>query len=196
MLVSVVVVLVLIVVVAVDADDWLVRDLPLGTFTHVVAKLRHGGTQSKSTLVEMAIMPPHSTKTSPLFQITIDCLVSGSCCRLGSAIRFIHDHVLVATTRIASVTTIALHHLARQEPMLQIAPKNGEVGPSSTLERPIDPANVSRLDAHANLASQASLFVLVREPNAAKRNRLSNAEIRTVHSHLAHPPFVLFETIA
>jgi len=132
-------------------------------------------------------MSPHSTEARPLFDVAIDCLMASSSCRLGPAVGFVHDHVFVSTRRIPSATTITLNHFSRQEPVLQVATEDGEIGPSSAFERPVDPAKVSSLNADTHLMPHASFVALVQAPFPAERDRLADPEICTIHRHLARP---------
>ena len=88
--------------------------MPLGTFAKIVAELCESRARSKRILVEMTVVSPHLLKAAKLLDVAIDRLMSRASCRLGPAVGFVHDDVLVAALWITSVPSITLNHFTRQ----------------------------------------------------------------------------------
>ena len=102
--------------------------------------------------------------------------------------------LLASSVSNQQVACICLNHFSWEKLSLQVLLKDHDIIVLSTLERPIEPTNVSGLDASGNFISQTSSLELDTEPSLAKWIRLTDGTISAINRHLAYLPFVTSES--
>jgi hypothetical protein len=104
---------------------------------------------------------------------------------LCSRIRPRNNNITVSA-RWVSIASVSLHHLTREQHVLQVPPVDVDVRPFSSRKWSVDPNNVSTLDAYSNFIPQGSMFELVRVvlPVAAVRSLSGDLEVSSINCHL------------
>ena len=162
----------------------------------IVSNLNEHSTSSKAVRVVLAAVPEDLAEAAKIFQITIHNLTSCSGNSLGSLVRTIEDDMLVAASPFTHVASIGLHHFSRSKLPLQITTEYHQIIPNSTLERTIDPHNVSSLKANSHFIPATSSLPLLSEPGLAEWiPGFVDQTVSTIDSHLAGPSPVTTETL-
>jgi len=127
-------------------------DLVRFAFVSVVSNLGENTSSTEDASMQRALMAPMHFQTIEDLCVAIDSFVSRSSTILSTEIGEVHGNVLVAAANVSPVCSIALNHFTRSKSAFQPLSKCLEIGPCSTSKWPVDPDNVTSLNANTNFA--------------------------------------------